>query len=402
MNFLPRPKTGGKVVILGAGASFGADVEAAPPVMSAFVRTGRGIVKFNYAPLWTFLERIGYPLDNIESGNPNLEELYTVLQTISTGIWYASRDDYWGSVGEDFARMRPVDLLLSFIIEVLDVPSVSACRSQCSYHRKLFSQLQPGDTIISFNYDLIADTALRKEVYWDEAGGYGFGCLSRIKDLDSKGLFDTGMRCDVLLLKPHGSLNWRLQNEWLPSMVDDLPSRRSIRGELLGDRYGLDTRLRKRISLTAIEDITDHCYDYLPIEAFDLDSKLLGRMTEEEQRMFLSEGIRIHSDAFIVPPAAYKFGDVDIPPDIVEIWSLMSSALSTASRIVCVGYSFPLTDVEFGTLFRLSLSRKRRSDLEIEVVNPDQRVLERLRLMAPGIKIRHAAEFLADYTGSKL
>lgn len=226
MNFLPRPRAGGKVIILGAGASFGADVEAAPPVMSAFVRTGRGIARFNYAPLWTFLEHIGYPLDSIESGNPNLEELFTVLQTISTGIWYTSRDDYWDSVGEDFARMRPVDLLLSFIVEILDVPSVSACRNPCLYHRKLFSELQPGDTIISFNYDLIADTALRKEVYWDEAGGYGFSCISRIKELDSKGLFDTGMRCDILLLKPHGSLNWRLQNEWLPPLADDFPAQR--------------------------------------------------------------------------------------------------------------------------------------------------------------------------------
>jgi hypothetical protein len=316
MKFLPRPRPGGTVIILGAGASFGANVEKAPPVMNMFVRAGRNIVKNKYDSLWSFLERIGYSLASLENGTPNLEELFTTLQTISTGIWYTSRADYAQSVGEEFARIRPIDLLLSFIIETLDIPSVSACKKPCMYHRKLFRQLRPGDTVISFNYDLIAEAALRKEVRWDEAGGYGFSCLNRIKELNSKGGFDTARPCDVALLKPHGSLNWRLEEYRLP-VLGNSPIQnflRPIREELLGSRpRRQDDESIKRISLISLDNIKDHCYSHLSIEELKLQKKLLKLMTPEGRRIFLRGGVAIYDDAFIIPPAAYKFTDSDMP-----------------------------------------------------------------------------------------
>lgn len=379
----------------------------APPVMRSFVRAGRKTVKSDYSCLWSFLERIGYSLDSLEEGAPNLEELFTILQTISTGIWYNSREDYVESVGEDFARMRPIDLLLSFIIEVLDIPSASACKTPCKHHCKLFSRLQVGDTVISFNYDLIAESALREEISWDEAGGYGFSCHSRIKDLDSKGLFDTEMPCDVALLKPHGSLNWRLETDEVSALLDDdAPVHRllrPIREELLGHKFGRRGEPRKRISLVALDDMDGRCYaGYLPVEAFELDKKFLAKMTKEEGHRFLQDGVKIHGGAFIIPPAAYKFGSMNIPPDLVEIWSHMNTAIATARKVVCIGYSFPPTDVEFGSMFRLAILKNQQADLEVEVVNPDPNICDKLTLMVPGVKVAHVATSLSSYVGGSV
>jgi hypothetical protein len=369
--------------------------------MKSFVRTGREAIKHDYSSLWSFLDRIGYSLKNLDAGNPNLEELFTVLQTISTAIWYTSRKEYIESVGDDFAKMRPIDLLLSFIIEVLDAPSLSARSRPCKYHRRLFSSLRPGDTIITFNYDLIADFSLRAEHNWNEAGGYGFACHSRMVDLNSKGLFDINMPCDVALLKPHGSLNWQLEKYSLPSPLAGEPSvlqyrRKPIREELLG-RQLTGEGLGVRVEVTALDDIEDHCYNYLPIDAFHLNRKLLGGMNADERHLFFSDGVTIYNSAFIVPPSAYKFGSNDIPADLIEIWAHMNTALSTAGEILCIGYSFPLTDVEFSSLFRLALLQNSRSGLEVKIVNPDPSVAEKIVSMIPGTRVKHVATSFSEY-----
>lgn len=400
MKFLPRPRKRGLVIILGAGASYGADVPKAPPVMNSFVRKGREYVESDYDPLWAFLERIGYSLQSLESGNPNLEELFTALQTISTGIWYTSRSDYVKYVGKEFSRTRPVDLLLSFIVEVLNSPSISAISRPCKFHNRLFSKLQQGDTVISFNYDLIADASLRSTVAWSETGGYGFVCGNLIRELGEKGkVFDVDDPCNVALLKPHGSLNWRLEVDYNPLLSsDDKTFYRTpapIHRELLG-RWGRE-KVKENVAVCTLSDIEDRCYKYLPIEDFNFQKTLLPRMTAHERQLFLQNAVQIPTGTYIIPPAAYKFGDADIPQDTVEIWSQMSKALSSARRILCVGYSFPTTDVEFSSLFRLSLLSNSIPNLKIEVINPDPSIVQKLALMAPSVKVRNVAHTLSEY-----
>jgi hypothetical protein len=70
----------------------------------------------------------------------------------------------------------------------------------CTYHANLFKDLEDDDAIISFNYDLVAERALRKVVAPRQVlfhkGLYGFGS----HQID---------RCPILL-KLHGSSNWLL------------------------------------------------------------------------------------------------------------------------------------------------------------------------------------------------
>jgi hypothetical protein len=56
--------------------------------------------------------------------------------------------------------------------------------------------VQPGDTVITFNYDVSLDAKLRKAGKWEIGNGYGF---------DVEGLPSNS---PVQLLKVHGSINW--------------------------------------------------------------------------------------------------------------------------------------------------------------------------------------------------
>jgi hypothetical protein len=56
--------------------------------------------------------------------------------------------------------------------------------------------VQPGDVVITFNYDDSLELELRRASRWDISRGYGFS------------LGNEELRSDVLVLKLHGSMNW--------------------------------------------------------------------------------------------------------------------------------------------------------------------------------------------------
>jgi hypothetical protein len=75
--------------------------------------------------------------------------------------------------------------------------------STCSFHQEVFRRLGAGDAIVSFNYDLVAERALRSRA---EPLGVSFNWLY---GLDSKPApFDFPM-----LLRLHGSSNWRMGSD---------------------------------------------------------------------------------------------------------------------------------------------------------------------------------------------
>lgn len=92
----------------------------------------------------------------------------------------------------------------------------------CAHHQALVAALDATDVIVSFNYDCLVDGTLRDvgKRKWDPATGYGVtaeGGLDTWKDHAGTGRFPKqGLR----LLKLHGSLNWRVQNEKLGLLAD--------------------------------------------------------------------------------------------------------------------------------------------------------------------------------------
>jgi len=95
----------------------------------------------------------------------------------------------------------------------------------CAHHEKLFDSLSRNDSILTFNYDLVAERALRTKIDHDEdsfdPGIYGFPSSGYI---------------GPPLLKLHGSSNWILEKtkfevrtkSW--SQLDDSPNYRAALG----------------------------------------------------------------------------------------------------------------------------------------------------------------------------
>jgi hypothetical protein len=90
----------------------------------------------------------------------------------------------------------------------------------------LVSRLEPGDTILTLNYDTLLDTAL-VDAGWDPAKGYGLtGGTGKIEWRRTKPELLASL-ANVKLLKLHGSLNWYVRGsfEKLAQVFEKKPSK---------------------------------------------------------------------------------------------------------------------------------------------------------------------------------
>jgi hypothetical protein len=100
-----------------------------------------------------------------------------------------------GSPAESLGVARP-DLLSDLKEAIRD--QFDAIRSAPTpLYDGLARVLRPDDTVITFNYDLGVERALRAVGLWDVKTGYGFS------------IEDGATASPVKVLKPHGSTNWR-------------------------------------------------------------------------------------------------------------------------------------------------------------------------------------------------
>ena len=147
---------------------------------------------------------------------------------------------------------------------------------------------------ITFNYDDFLDEALFRTEQWNPYRGYGFFCRASGDGIAkfSVGNFDSRL----LLLKLHGSLNWRPK---------------------LGYSYPV-----------ALDSITHH-HNW---NGGDLDSH------------------HLEPEPVIVPPVLSKTSLVE-QPVLRLVWSRAFTELATAHQVTFIGYSFPTTDIAVRTLF---------------------------------------------------
>jgi hypothetical protein len=186
-------------------------------------------------------------------------------------------------------------------------------------------------SVVTFNYDDVLDEALwnvRKatndmspEPYWHPDGGYGFYCRPSGETVaDTPGFMD---RSRSLLLKLHGSVNWR-------------------------SRLGEGTP-RGPASLL-------HHEEWLP--RFPRWPGALRNAAADHIEAHLEP------DPFIVPPVLVK-AELSVHPVLRVIWELARERLSAATSVVFIGYSLPVTDLASQTLFRETLLNRATPDVQI-------------------------------------
>lgn len=205
-------------------------------------------------------------------------------------------------------------------------------------------------TCISFNYDDVFDQTLweyKKIVdlgqppYWHPDGGYGFFCRPSASCIrDTAAFMD---KTSMLLLKLHGSTNWRIRRGYgRPHVIDAV-----VHHEL-----------------------------WLPQH----------RNMESDQELI---ELHLEPESFIVPPVMVKSTLVE-QPILKLIWSIAYRELERAEKVVFIGYSLPKTDMASSFLFSEALRNIKVSDVQIVNLAFDESqkkaLRETYREVLPGIK----------------
>jgi hypothetical protein len=159
------------------------------------------------------------------------------------------------------------------------------------------------DTVISFNYDLGIERALRQAQLWDIKKGYGFS------------LETSSQRSPVEVLKLHGSTNWRAL--------------------LFGGKIGFFAAGANSLGGR-------------PILCFEPDLEYLG-YPDPVDPLCPQRGIAASLPAIIMPalPKRFHFATT-FGPEWKQFWDRLwkraKRAIQSADELVVIGYSMPAVD----------------------------------------------------------
>jgi hypothetical protein len=172
-------------------------------------------------------------------------------------------------------------------------------RTPSNSYRLFASEIiQPGDSVITFNYDVSLDKELKRAGVWEAGDGYGF---------EVEGL---PVSSKVDLLKLHGSINWRAL--------------------IFGGRRA------------AVVDDLERSLGHRPVFC-DSDLRMLGYDHEVDSRLPRDRAVAM-VDSLILPVREKQFffrtsfGDEWIS-FWDSLWSAAAESLRTSDRIVICGYS---------------------------------------------------------------
>ena len=179
---------------------------------------------------------------------------------------------------------------------------------------------------ITFNYDDFLDEALDETHNWSPDRGYGFFCQSSQEVVAS---FESQIVSSaLLLLKLHGSINWR------PKLGYASP--------------------------VAIDSITHHQDWY------------------EGSQGYVEGSDHLEPEPVMVAPVLSKSSLVE-QPVLRLVWSHAFASLETAHEVTFIGYSFPTTDMAARTLFSEALKDLPLDDITVVNLSRDDSEAEATR-----------------------
>lgn len=217
--------------------------------------------------------------------------------------------------------------------------------------RLIFEAADVSDTvtIVTFNHDLVIENEILKRARlrrrWCIQEGYGTYSKSLVYTNPTSGLlFPTHTpACDhsnpIVVLKLHGSLNWYVRMNGLH------PSRSILAGSAPAPRVHCTRRRTVPHQLRSTRPATTKT----------------GRAGW-------------YTWPVVVPPVYGK--EAMVRNFVAKVWADAAVALSTADKLVFVGYSLPMLDVGAERLFRRSVASNTQIKW-IEVVNPSPESAQR-------------------------
>ncbi len=316
-------------------------------------------------------EQLGVTPDELDTKPVNIERLFGLIEAELLGRVGFQR--YRGAPSEkSFADALEQQLYLVICGTLI----ASTSGIDCEHHRKLAEWLEPGDVVLSFNYDLLADRALKARGGWSIDNGYGLK-FHRVGHWASDGgKWRTPGRktSEIRLLKPHGSLNWLYCRDPWESNVNV-----SLRGI---------TPKSAPEDLYCLEDMHSDLAEDFPLFEW------WARYEHEDKNGYAFD---LHS--LIVPPAITKHYR-SFEPFIGGVWAqAVESLLVRATELYFIGYSLRAEDLRSWWLFRKAAVEAAKLR-KVWVVDPSDDVLQRIRTVFAGRETDRRASTLGEFVGT--
>lgn len=231
----------------------------------------------------------------------NIEDLFSVIDVAESSAPARS---------EEFKILNTVkECLVNFI----SIHIYVRCRGQhCSLLERLFKNINPQDTVVSFNWDTLADATMD---LLDMPQYYAYSKLMQGKKINlSEGAY----------LKPHGSINWV-----------SCPNKK--------------------------------CSNHKKIFVYNNQSNSPGRRIKWFSNLPTCSNCGAKYEIALIPPTSRKI--LDRGSRFYSIWRETKRRINSADRLVIIGYSLPKTDFHAEWLFReVNLYEKR--NLDVILVDP--------------------------------
>jgi SIR2-like domain len=218
------------LIVLGAGATRGASFNQSeyhlypPPLDADFFRLLSRSPARKSLPARALLDYV--QSNQSPTLDVSMEAVFVELQ--GSAEFYEQFN-----IGRGRIVRQPQSIIESFY-KVLPSIMRFALPEQCEYHANLASMLEPGDAVISFNYDCLIDEALKSQAgrRWDPRTGYGFAVVSGAEDWRNWGKGRAAAK-PIRLLKLHGSLNWDVSETGDVTLIPSPYERASARGAVV-------------------------------------------------------------------------------------------------------------------------------------------------------------------------
>lgn len=360
-----------RVYVLGAGASYpiyplgGALFNAIDEHIGS---CGHCINRFDYQTDWPKLKEWladnSNPLLRQAYWNGNIEQIFTVLD-LAEGLISdshismlraakkgmdevkeaeAHHDSFAADIGEyRDARSKLLWAMEDFFLQRNDSDMKDYSADRWNNLKRFGALLDPGDTVITFNYDSTIERVLLDLGKWTLSDGYGTQLVFQQNDYDTTPVAFPSSQVKVLHL--HGAVGWYTKPVF--SQGFDL----SVEG---GGSIPLS-------ALSAAPLETEIALDPLLLQGLGIhhvDASLPRRPPSEYQVM-------LH------PSFLKEYGGEDRRNRIFNrLWRMALDALRSADEVTIIGYSLPPADSAAWTLLHTGCERGRTV-----VVNPSKAVL---------------------------
>lgn len=268
----------------------------------------------------------------------NLEEVmaYLELSRIRTRLWGINRQ-----TNESFDPAVLFDSLLAYVRHRL-----TSGTDPCKLHMRLFKGLVQTDSVITLNYDLVADRALASIESADKpAITRENSRMAKMHSVIGHATFFGGTPPFLVehelawgfYLKLHGSLDWV---------------------------YCTNPTCSNNVNLFPLQDKEYFSFDRI----------------EQVPCRFCGSALQI----YLIPPVATK--RLEDRGRLAFIWNLALREIASATDLAIIGISFAPNDFEFRWLIRQALSQANHQ-VNLHIVNPDPECRKKTKQTLPGASI---------------